>query len=157
MSSRTADPLRFDAGPLHDDLPQGTVVETSGITITDAHLVTWAGLTGDIVSLHLDETVAAKTQFGRRIAHGPLIMSLGLGLLTQTGIFKHVVAWLGVDRVRAVAPVYVGDTVRPRATLAISRRTSSGDKGIWTFEYEMLNQRDQVVMTFASSFMVSTV
>lgn len=111
------------------------------MTITDTHLVTWAGLTGDIVSLHLDETVAAATSFGTRIAHGPLVMSLGLGLLTQTGIFKNVVAWLGVDEVRAKAPTKIGDTIHPRATLLAARITSSGEQGIWTFGYEMVNQR----------------
>ena len=68
-----------------------------GMTITDAHLVQWAGLTGDLVSLHLDETYAAETPFGQRIAHGPLTLSLGLGLMTQTGYFSNVVAWLGLD------------------------------------------------------------
>jgi itaconyl-CoA hydratase len=138
-----------------DDLSPGHTIHGPGTTITDAHLVTWAGLTGDIVSLHLDDTVAARSQFGRRVAHGPLIMSLGLGLLTQTGIFAQVMAWLGVDAVRALAPVFVGDTIHPRVRLQESRLTSRGDRGVWSFAYEMLNQNDVVVMTFASSLMIA--
>jgi itaconyl-CoA hydratase len=138
-----------------DDLTVGQVIDGPGMTITDAHLVTWAGLTGDIVSLHLDDTVATRSRFGRRVAHGPLVMSLGLGLFTQTGIFTEVMAWLGVDGVRALAPVHVGDTIRPRVTLEGSRLTSRGDRGVWTFAYTMLNQDEDVVMTFTSSLMIA--
>jgi len=155
MYPEVVHPPRLGDGPYFHDLQAGIVIDGPGVTITDAHLVTWAGLTGDIVSLHLDETHASRTQFGGRIAHGPLIMSLGLGLLTQTGIFRNVMAWLGADAVRALAPTMIGDTVRPRVTLSGARVTSSGDKGIWTFDYEMVNQKHEVVMTFTSSLMVA--
>lgn len=137
-----------------DDLTEGDVVVGPGMTITDAHLVTWAGLTQDIVSLHLDEQYAAQTQFGHRIAHGPLTLSLCLGLMTHTGYFTSVVAWLGLDEVRAVKPVYIGDTIHPEATVAVARRTSRPVQGLWTLDYRAVNQRDETVMTFRSSFLV---
>jgi itaconyl-CoA hydratase len=154
MSHEVTHAARPGWSPLFADLTPGDVLDGPGMTITDAHLVTWAGLTGDIVSLHLDETYAARTRFGARIAHGPLVMSLGLGLITQTGVFTNVIAWLGVDEVVAKAPVYIGDTVHPRATLVRAKETSSGSKGVWTVGYEMLNQRGEIVMTFTSSLMV---
>jgi itaconyl-CoA hydratase len=154
MSHDVASTARLGGSPLFGDLSLGDVIDGPGMTVTDAHLVTWAGLTGDIVSLHLDEEYAAKTRFGARIAHGPLVMSLGLGLMTQTRLFVNVVAWLGVDAVVARAPVFIGDTVHPRATLLEARETTSGDKGIWTVGYEMLNQRGEIVMSFTSRFMI---
>ena len=53
-----------------EDLITGDRIRSNGITVTEAHLVTWAGLTGDIVSLHLDAEYAATTPFGERIGHG---------------------------------------------------------------------------------------
>jgi itaconyl-CoA hydratase len=138
-----------------EDLDEGEVVTGPGVTITEAHLVNWAGLTGDWVSLHLNEEYAATTQFGRRIGHGPLTLALGLGLLTQTGIFGNVRAWLGVDKVRATAPVFIGDTVHPEAVLTTSRPTKRTDQGIWTFNYTVLNQSDAPVMTFTSSLILA--
>lgn len=137
-----------------DDLVTADVIHTAGITITDAHLVQWAGLTGDIVSLHLDESYAATTPFGRRIAHGPLTMSLGLGLMTQTGYFSNVVAWLGLDEVRALAPVFIGDTIRVNAAVDMVRETKKPEQGIWKINYTVLKQDDSTVMTFSSSFIV---
>ncbi|MBY4127552.1 hypothetical protein HQO83_04015 [Rhodococcus fascians] len=137
-----------------DDLHVGDVLAGPGVTVTDAHLVTWAGLTGDIVSLHLDEQYAAGNQFGQRIAHGPFTLALALGLTTQTGYFSNVVAWLGLDEVRALRPVVIGDTLRPKAELIRARTTSKEDQGIWTLAYRAVNQRDEDAMTFQSSFMV---
>ncbi|CAG7586042.1 MULTISPECIES: MaoC/PaaZ C-terminal domain-containing protein [Rhodococcus] len=137
-----------------EDLDLGDVLRGPGMTVTDAHLVQWAGLTCDIVSLHLDEEYAAGTQFGQRIAHGPFTLSLALGLATQTGYFNNVVAWLGLDEVRALRPVLIGDTLHPEAELIAARPTKKPDQGIWSFAYSALNQRGEAVMTFRSSFMI---
>jgi acyl dehydratase len=134
----------------------GDVLESPGITISEAHLIQWAGLTGDWVSLHLDADYAAETPFGERISHGPLTLSLALGLLTQTGYFSNVAAWLGVDEVRAHAPVLIGDTIRVRATVSAARPTKKAERGLWSLAYEVINQNRIVVMTFSSSFLVLT-
>jgi len=133
-----------------EDLEEGAVITGPGMTISETHLIGWAGLTGDLVSLHLDEEYAAGSPFGRRVAAGPLTMALGMGLVTQTGIFGNVRAWLGVDAVRALAPVYIGDTIRPEAVLVGASDTKRPDQGVWTFEYTVRNQRNEVVMTFIS-------
>ncbi|MEU6192203.1 MaoC/PaaZ C-terminal domain-containing protein [Streptomyces sp. NPDC047061] len=137
-----------------EDVQVGDVFQGPGITVTDAHLTNWAGLTGDWTSLHLDAEYAASTPFGGRIAHGPLTLSLSLGLLTQTGVFGNVVAWLGLDEVRAKAPVHLGDTIRPVAEVTESRPSSKPGRGVWTLAYRTLNQRQETVMTFSSGFLI---
>ncbi|WP_413805775.1 MaoC family dehydratase [Streptomyces sp. OE57] len=137
-----------------EDLKAGDVLRGPGVTVTDAHLVNWAGLTGDWVSLHLNEDYASTTPFGGRIGHGPLSLALSLGLITQTGRFGNVLAWLGLDEVRATGPVRVGDTIRPVAEVAEARPSSKPGRGVWTLSYRTLNQRDETVMTFTSSFLV---
>lgn len=137
-----------------EDLRVGDVVVSPGITMTDAHLVTWAGLTGDNVSLHLDDDYAAGTPFGRRLAHGPMTLALSLGYLTHTGYFSNVVAWLGLDEVRATAPVFVGDTLHAEATCEVARETGKADRGLWTLSYRVLKGDGTLVMTFRSSFLI---
>jgi len=150
----TRRPVTGQGDRFWEDLSEGDVLVGPGVTISEAHLVNWAGLTGDWVSLHLDEQYAAQTRFGRRIAHGPLTLALSLGLLTQTGYFGNVVAWLGLDEVRATAPVHIGDTIHPEAELVVARATSKPDQGVWTFAYRTLNQADAVVMTFRGSLLI---
>lgn len=155
LSHATVQPTVTGQGDRYwEDLTEGQRLRGPGVTLTDAHLVSWAGLTGDWVSLHLDEQYAARTQFGQRIGHGPLTLSLSLGLMTQTGYFGNVVAWLGLEEVRALAPAFIGDTLHPEAKVAIVRPTSRAERGLWTLNYRCVNQRGETVMTFTSSFLI---
>lgn len=140
--------------PYWEEVEVGRLIAGPGLTVTDAHLVTWAGLTGDIVSIHLDDGAARAGGFRSRVAHGPFTLSASLGMLTQTGVLDRVRAWLGVDEVRALVPVYPGDTIRPYASVVQSRTTRDDTVGLWTLLYQVTNQTDDTVMTFKSSFLV---
>lgn len=136
-------------------LAVGDRLQSTGLTVTDGHVSAWAGMTGDIVRFHIDAEYAAGTPFGQRIAHGPFTLSVALGLMTQTGYFNRVIAWLGLDEVRATRPVLIGDTVHAEAVVRIARPTSKPNQGVWTLDYQVLNQHGETVMTFASSFLVA--
>lgn len=149
-------PPKVLTAPEHfwEDLCADDRLLSPGLTITESHLVSWAGLTLDNVALHLDAEHAAGTPFGQRIGHGPLTLSVALGLMTQTGYFTRVIAWLGLDTVRALKPVLIGDTIRAEARVAVARETKKPEQGLWTLEYAVVNQRDEPVMTFTSSFLM---
>ena len=94
-----------------EDFSIGDEVDTQAITITEAHLVNWAGLTMDYYPLHMDEEYAKTTIFRGRIAHGPLIFSMAIGLVYLSGIYgDSIVAWLGVENMKLPAPVRIGDS-----------------------------------------------
>ncbi len=129
---------------------------TDSITVTETHVVNWAGLTGDWVPLHVDAEYAATSVFGQRVAHGPLTLALALGLGTRTGVFgDSVIAWLGLDEVRLPGPVFFGDTIRTSIEVVERRPTSKPGRGLTVLEYSVSNQRGEVVMTFRSSFFLA--
>ena len=137
-----------------DDFRIGDVHRTAGITVTETHVVNWAGLTGDFYPLHMDHEYAAKTQFGERIAHGPMIFALAVGLVAQSGIGEDsVIAWLGVDAMRMHAPVRIGDTVRVTVEVREQSATRNPEKGVQMWFYTVPNQRDEPVMTFEYKMM----
>ena len=138
-----------------DALQVGDRLRSTGLTVTESHLSGWAGMTGDIVRFHIDAEHAAGTPFGQRIAHGPFTLSVALGLMTQTGYFNRVIARLGLDEVRATRPVLIGDTVHAEAVVRIARPTSRPLQGLWTLDYDVLNQHGESAMTFSSSFLVA--
>ena len=132
-----------------DDFRPGDTYGTGRITVTETHVVTWAGLTGDFYPLHMDKTYAASTAFGERLAHGPLIFALAVGLVAQAGFGgDSVIAWLGVDNMRMLAPVRIGDTITVRVEVKSARVTSDPARGVQTWLYTVLNQRDEIVMSF---------
>jgi acyl dehydratase len=113
------------------DFPVGATYRTDGITVTEAHVVGWAGLTGDFFRIHMDEAYSQTTEFGTRIAHGPLVYALAIGQVYQARIFTDLaLALLGVDKMRHTAPCFIGTTVYTTATIVESRATSRGDRGM---------------------------
>ena len=131
-----------------EDFNLGEEVTTSSITITETHLVNWAGLTMDFYPLHMDEEYAKKTVFKGRIAHGPLTFALAIGLVYRTGIYgDSILAWLGVENMKIPAPVRIGDTIRVHAKVTEKLETKNPSKGGIKFLWDIKNQRDETVMT----------
>ena len=138
-----------------EDFSVGDKVTSMAITVTEAHLVTWAGLTMDYYPLHMDKEYAAGTPFKERIAHGPLTFALAVGLMGTTGYAKDsVVAWLGVSDMRIPAPVKIGDTIRLHAAITELRETKNPENGLTVMRYEVVNQSDETVMTFDMKFLM---
>lgn len=142
-------------GPSTGDPPDehAPPITTQAITLTEAHVVSWAGLTGDWYPLHMDDVFArTESQFGRRVVHGPLTFALGIGLATQTGVFKDsIVGWLGCNNITALHPVFIGDTVRVTLRLNELRESRSDpSRLVATYLYEITNQDDVIVMSYES-------
>lgn len=142
-------------GLFYEDFDVGRVIETRGITVTEAHVVTFAGLSGDFNPLHTDETAAAATPFGTRIAHGQLGMILAAGLINQTGIHTGTtLALLGYREWKFLKPILFGDTLKVRVTIENKRETKKADRGILMRKIEILNQRDEIVQEGYADLMV---
>ena len=102
-------------GLYFEDFETSADLVSRGRTITDADVMAFAGLTGDFTELHTNEEFAKTTRFGRRIAHGALVFSIAMGLATRTNILDDtLIAFAGVDKLRFVEPVFIGDTIHPR-------------------------------------------
>jgi itaconyl-CoA hydratase len=132
-----------------EDFPVGRTVTTPALTVTETHLVQFAGLTGDYYPVHTDAEWAARSPFKQRIAHGPLTFALAVGLMYQSQAYgEAIVAWLGADQVRATAPVFIGDTVHVVATVTGSRSSKDPSRGVVTLKYTVRNQRGEDVLSF---------
>ena len=133
----------------------GDKLTTNSITVTETHIVGFAGLTGDYYPLHVNEEYAKKTQFGGRIAHGPLTFCLAVGLVGQSELFGGaIMAFLGCDALRLLAPVKIGDTIKVITEVVDNRPTSKNDRGITVINYTVVNQEDEPILTSKMNFMM---
>jgi 3-hydroxybutyryl-CoA dehydratase len=130
-------------------------VRTSrGRTVTEADIVNFAGLSGDFVELHMNEEYARRGPFGKRIAHGALVFSISTGLMVQMTVHQEaIVAFRGVDQLRFVAPVFIGDTIHV-VKKTIDKHTKDGQRGLVMFETTVLNQDGIAVLTYIDRLMV---
>ena len=136
--------------PLHyEDLSVGQSFSTLGRTVTETDLVLFAGMTGDNSALHTDEEYSRDSIYGQRLVHGALAISIALGLVSRTLVFEGTgIAFLGMDEVRFHKPVFVGDTLTCRFSIAAMRETKRPDRGIVERYLELFNQNGETVLDF---------
>jgi acyl dehydratase len=98
---------------------------------------------------HVDPEAARNSPFGGLVCPGCQTIALAWKLAYQTGLFDDLVlAGIGLDRIRWLAPVRAGDVVHVEFFLVESRQSESQpDREVVKFQYEMKNQRGEVVLT----------
>jgi acyl dehydratase len=111
-------------------------------TVGETDVLLFAGISGDFAPIHVDEEFMKQTRYGRRIAHGALM--LAYMSRASTAIIADVpgtVVSYGYDRIRFPAPVFIGDTVT--VTYQIAERDVAAAKTFSTVT--CTNQRGEVV------------
>ena len=94
-----------------DEVEIGQVV-TFAKTVAESDVYLFAGITGDLYQNHTNEEYMRTTRYGRRIAHGALLVGFMSAASTRVSErCTHPVVSYGYDRIRFVKPVYLGDTV----------------------------------------------
>jgi acyl dehydratase len=116
--------------------------------VTDELVRAFAEVSGDHNPIHLDDVFAAKTRFGKRIAHGMLSGAFVSAVLGNEFSERRIV-YLS-QTMRFVAPVFIGDTITTTATVAHIRE----DKPIVTLETTCTNQTGQTTLTGGSVVMM---
>jgi acyl dehydratase len=131
-----------------EDMTAGTSWVSPRRTITEADVSAFAGLSGDFNPLHVDQVFAEAGAFGRRIAHGILVLGVASGLRQQMPIFRGSVrALLELRSWKFLAPVFFGDTVAVVTTVESARETKRPDQGVVVQRVDVVNQDGETVQS----------
>ena len=134
------------------DLQIGDSLLTHRRTVSEADIVAFGGISGDFFYMHFDEVAAKESQFGKRIAHGYFVLSAAAGLFVSPAP-GPVLANYGLDTLRFIKPVGIGDTIRARLTckrkIDRNRTDSKGQgQGVVVWDVEVTNQDGEVVASY---------
>jgi len=140
-----------------EDYQVGETLISPGRTVTEADVVNFAGLTGDWHPLHTDAEYAQTTPFGERIAHGMLTLCIGSALLFRLGQYaalpRSFIAFYGMDSVRFVGPVKLGDTIHNEMEIT-NLEEKDEKRGIIVARNTIKNQRGQEVVVYTTRALV---
>ncbi|MHC5348332.1 phenylacetic acid degradation bifunctional protein PaaZ [Metapseudomonas furukawaii] len=135
-----------------DELRIGESLLTHRRTVTEADIVNFGCLSGDHFYMHFDELAARESQFGKRIAHGYFVLSAAAGLFVSPAP-GPVLANYGLDTLRFINPVGIGDTIQARLTC--KRKIDQGKKspkgepqGVVAWDVEVTNQHGELVASY---------
>jgi oxepin-CoA hydrolase/3-oxo-5,6-dehydrosuberyl-CoA semialdehyde dehydrogenase len=142
-----------------EDLQIGESLLTHRRTVTEADIVNFGGISGDYFYMHFDAIAAKDTQFGQRIAHGYFVLSAAAGLFVSPAP-GPVLANYGLDTLRFVKPVAIGDTIRARLTAKrkVDRQRvdeQGRDQGVVAWDVEVMNQDGELVASYDILTLVS--
>ncbi|WP_029008954.1 MaoC family dehydratase [Azospirillum halopraeferens] len=136
-------------GRWFEDFTVGDVVETAGVTLTEAQIIDFA-LLYDPQPFHIDAVAAADGPFGGIIASGFQTLALTFRLFLATGTLAGTSLGSGAaDEVRWLRPVRPGDTLRARVEVVSMRPSRRGDRGVVRCAYTTVNQHGDPVLTVA--------
>jgi len=135
-----------------EDLSVGDSLLTHRRTVTEADIAAFGGVSGDFFYMHFDEIAAKDSAFGRRIAHGYFVLSAAAGLFVSPAP-GPVLANYGLETLRFVKPVGIGDTIRARLTCKRKvDRQKKDEKGIGqgvvAWDVQVMNQQDELVASY---------
>jgi acyl dehydratase len=133
-------------GLTFDEFEVGNTFTSQSRTVTEADVVSFAGISGDFNPLHTDAQFASETPFGERIAHGMLLAAMATGMANWTGVFEGTTIALMEQVIRYRSVTKLGDTVHLELTVTDRKTTSKPDRGVVIFESQILNQRGEVVI-----------
>ncbi|WP_445087699.1 MaoC/PaaZ C-terminal domain-containing protein [Halobellus sp. GM3] len=137
------------------DLSVGDSFQTDTHRITEDDIESFADITGDHNWIHVDEQRAADGPYGRRIAHGPLVIGIMMGLVVQEGIYSDaIIALYGMDNVRFIEPVKLRDEIYVEMEITDLERQDE-DSGLVTTKREAVNSDDETVLVCSTIALLS--
>ncbi|SPY76117.1 phenylacetic acid degradation bifunctional protein PaaZ [Providencia rustigianii] len=136
-----------------EDLVIGDTLLTARRTVTEADIVNFACLSGDNFYVHVDKLGAEQSMFGERIAHGYFVVSAAAGLFVDAGV-GPVIANYGMENLRFIEPVKIGDTIQVRLTCKktikkVQKKAEDKPNGVVEWDVQVFNQRNEVVALYS--------
>jgi acyl dehydratase len=88
---------------------------------------------------------SAKTQFGQRVAHGLLGLSVATGLIMRTGMLEGtVLAFREITDWKFVKPFFIGDSIHAVLTVAETKALPRIGGGSLIASVEVKNQKEEI-------------
>jgi len=134
-------------GLYFEEFEIGQKVVSPGRTVTEGDIVNFAGLSGDYTQIHTDTQYAKNTPFGKRVAHGLLVMSIASGLAARTGVLEGtVLLFREINNWKFIKPVFIDDTVHVEMEVVEMKELRRIGGGAIVIELRVINQANDVVM-----------
>ncbi|MEM9950991.1 MAG: MaoC/PaaZ C-terminal domain-containing protein [Chloroflexota bacterium] len=143
-------------GLYFEEFELGSKLVTRGRTITEADLVSFAGLTGDYNPMHTDAEYCKNSFMGQRVAHGMLVMSYAVGQAYQLGILERTVLAFRALEVKFSSPVFIGDTIRVELEVTETKAAARLGGGVVDLKFKILNQDDKAVQKGTMTLLMSS-
>ena len=140
-----------------EDFTVGLIIKTKPKKITKSEIIDFAK-NYDPQRFHVDERAAKDGPFGKLVSSGFMTLGKSFTQFFETGVIDEtgMGAW-GIDELRWIKPVYPEDTLITKVEVLEKKLSSKNpNKGTVRTHQTVLNQKNEVVMTWISNFMIKS-
>lgn len=124
----------------------GDRFKTGEKLVSEQQELEFCEITGNNLPIFLSDEAAQAKGWKKRLVPGVFTLSCTIGLMEQAGLLDDVIAFMAVDKLRYLAPVYIGDTIRVEAELMEKKSVKDGARNIITYKFTTYNQNDKPVL-----------
>ena len=140
-----------------EDLTIGKIFVGEPRSIGDDQFRSFADITGDDHPIHYDDAYAASTRYGKRLAHGLLVMSMtALGATAISRQIEDAMIAFVEQGARFLKPVFVGDTLTSRFEVAEVTFKPGKGTALVRFKVSLTNDRSEVVLEGRHTYLLRT-
>ncbi|MDF3073555.1 MAG: phaJ [Alphaproteobacteria bacterium] len=129
-----------------EDFAVGQRYAGQSVVLGDPQFRQFAELTGDRHPIHYDDAYAAKSRFGKRLAHGLLVTSItALGATPLSDRLQESMVAFLEQGMKFRAPALVGDRVSTGFVVESVALKSEKKSGVVTFSIAVVNDKGEVL------------
>ena len=134
-------------GLYFEEFEVGQKMTSTGRTIAESDVMTFAGLSGDFNQIHTDAEFSSHAPFGQRVAHGLLGASIASGLVMRTGVLEGTaIAFREINNWKFINPVFIGDTIHVETEVIQTKSLARIGGGSVVIELDVKKQTGETVM-----------
>ncbi|MFC1532928.1 MaoC family dehydratase [Thermodesulfobacteriota bacterium] len=123
-------------------------------TITVAEIDAFLDISGLHLPMFMSDEGARKVGHEKRIVPGPLILSVTMGLVKETGWFDHVIAVAEFSEMRFIKGLQPDQQIKARVKVIKIKPTQNLKRGLVILEYTVINQMDEVILTAKGRYLI---
>ncbi len=138
-----------------EDFTAGQVLKHwPGRTLTEFDNTWFTLMTMNTNPIHFDAAYAAKSQHGRCLVNGLLVLATAVGMSVRD-VSQNAIANLEYESIRHTAPTFAGDTLYAETTvLGVTPSKTKTDRGVLYLETRALNQKGDIVIVLRRRVLV---
>lgn len=124
----------------------GDKFKTDQKFVTEEEEIKFCEITGNTLPIFLSDEAARAKGWEKRLVPGVFTLSCCVGLMEQAGLLDDVIAFMALDKLRYLAPVYLDDSIYVEVELLEKKSIKEGTRNLINYKFTAYNQNDKPVL-----------
>ena len=124
----------------------GETFQTDSKHFNEAEQTKFCEITDQVLPIFASDEAARAKGWEKRLIPGVFTLSCSVGLMEKAGLLDDVIAFMALEKLRDLAPVYIGDSIYVEVELLQKKSIKEGTRNIITYKFTTYNQNGKPVL-----------